>query len=164
MNAGRMLYAGTFDPVTSGHLDVIRRAASLADELIVGVLTNTSKRCYFTVEERFEMLRAATAGIAGVTIGGFGGLLADYVKETGVVAVVRGLRATTDFEYEIQMAQMNARLTDGITETIFLMTDPKYSFVSSSLIKEVFILGGDIRGLVPDEVLDYMTLHRKENV
>jgi pantetheine-phosphate adenylyltransferase len=162
MKTGRMLYAGTFDPVTSGHLDVIRRAAALADGLIVGVLANSAKRCYFTVDERFEMLRAATAGIEGVTIGGFNGLLADYVKESGVVAVVRGLRATTDFEYEIQMAQMNARLTDGSAETVFLMTDPKYSFVSSSLIKEVFLLGGDIKGLVPDEVLDYMTQHRKE--
>jgi pantetheine-phosphate adenylyltransferase len=162
MNTGKMLYAGSFDPVTSGHLDVIRRAASLSGELVVGVLTNAAKRCYFTEEERFDMLRAATAGIAGVTIDGFGGLLADYVRANGVVAVVRGLRATTDFEYELQMAQMNARLTGGEAETLFLMTDPKFSFVSSSLIKEVFVLGGDIRGLVPDEVLEYMTLHRKE--
>jgi pantetheine-phosphate adenylyltransferase len=156
-----MLYAGTFDPVTSGHLDVIRRAAALADELIVGVLTNSSKKCCFTVDERFEMLRIATAGIDGVTVDGFGGLLADYVKEKGVAAVVRGLRATTDFEYEIQMAQMNARLTGGAAETVFLMTNPKFSFVSSSLIKEVFTLGGDVRGLVPDEVLEYMKLHRR---
>jgi pantetheine-phosphate adenylyltransferase len=158
-----MLYAGTFDPVTSGHLDVIRRAAALADELIVGMLTNPAKRCYFTEEERFEMLRAATEDVDGtVVVDKFGGLLADYVKESGVVAVVRGLRATTDFEYEIQMAQMNARLTGGTAETLFLMTDPKFSFVSSSLIKEVFILGGDIKGLVPDRVLDYMNARRKD--
>jgi pantetheine-phosphate adenylyltransferase len=163
MKIGKMLYAGTFDPVTSGHLDVIRRAAALADELIVGVLMNSAKRCYFTERERFDMLRAATDGLEGVSIDGFGGLLADYVKENGVGAVVRGLRATTDFEYEIQMAQMNARLTEGAVETVFLMTDPKYSFVSSSLIKEVFILGGDVRGLVPDRVFEYMDLHRKES-
>jgi pantetheine-phosphate adenylyltransferase len=162
MKINRMLYAGTFDPVTSGHLDVIRRAAALADELIVGALMNPAKRCYFTEEERFDMLKLATAGLEGVTLGGFGGLLADYVKEIGASAVVRGLRATTDFEYELQMAQMNARLTGGTVETVFLMTDPKYSFVSSSLIKEVFTLGGDIAGLVPDGVFEYMNLHRKE--
>jgi pantetheine-phosphate adenylyltransferase len=162
MKIGKMLYAGTFDPVTSGHLDVIRRAAALADELIIGVLKNSSKRCYFAEHDRLAMLRIATGGIDGVTIDGFGGLLADYVKANGVGAVVRGLRATTDFEYEIQMAQMNARLTDGAVETVFLMTDPKYSFVSSSLIKEVFSLGGDVRGLVPDGVFEYMDLHRKE--
>jgi pantetheine-phosphate adenylyltransferase len=162
MKIGKMLYAGTFDPVTSGHLDVIRRASALADELVVGVLTNAAKRCYFSPAERLEMLRSATEGIEGVAVDEFGGLLADYVKKNGIGAVVRGLRATTDFEYEIQMAQMNARLTEGAVETVFLMTDPKYSFVSSSLIKEVFILGGDIKGLVPDSVYEYMSLHRKE--
>jgi pantetheine-phosphate adenylyltransferase len=164
MKISKMLYAGTFDPVTSGHLDVIRRASALTDELVVGVLNNSAKRCYFTSEERLEMIRFATKGIDGVTVDGFGGLLADYVKSSGVGAVIRGLRATTDFEYEIQMAQMNARLTDGAVETIFLMTDPKYSFVSSSLIKEVFILGGDIKGLVPDSVWEYMNAHRRESV
>jgi pantetheine-phosphate adenylyltransferase len=162
MKIGKMLYAGTFDPITSGHLDVIRRAAALADELVIGVLKNSAKRCYFTEHDRLAMLRIATGDIDGVTIDGFGGLLADYVKANSVGAVVRGLRATTDFEYEIQMAQMNARLTGGAVETVFLMTDPKYSFVSSSLIKEVFSLGGDIRGLVPDGVFEYMDLHRKE--
>jgi pantetheine-phosphate adenylyltransferase len=162
MKISRMLYAGTFDPVTSGHLDVIKRATALTDELIVGVLTNSAKHCYFTLEERLEMMRIATDGIGGITVDGFGGLLAYYVKENGIGAVVRGLRATTDFEYEIQMAQMNARLTDGSAETVFLMTDPQYSFVSSSLIKEVFILGGEIKGLVPAGVYDYMQSHRKE--
>jgi pantetheine-phosphate adenylyltransferase len=163
MKIARMLYAGTFDPVTSGHLDVIRRASTLTNELVVGVLTNSSKRCYFSAQERLDMLRAVTQGIEGVTVDEFGGLLADYVVKTGVGAVVRGLRATTDFEYEIQMAQMNARLTGGEVETVFLMTDPKYSFVSSSLIKEVFLLGGDIKGLVPEKVYEYMSLHRKES-
>jgi pantetheine-phosphate adenylyltransferase len=157
-----MLYAGTFDPLTSGHLDVIRRAAALTDELIVGVLSNAAKQCYFTLDERLEMIRVATDGIVGVTVDGFGGLLAEYVTENGVGAVVRGLRATMDFEYEIQMAQMNARLTSGNADTVFLMTDPKYSFVSSSLIKEVFILGGEIEGLVPAGVYKYMHSHRKE--
>ncbi|MDR1496336.1 MAG: pantetheine-phosphate adenylyltransferase, partial [Clostridiales Family XIII bacterium] len=106
MKIDKMLYAGTFDPVTSGHLDVIRRAVALTDELIVGVLMNSAKRCYYTEHERFDMLKIATYDLEGVTLGGFGGLLADYAKENGVGAVVRGLRATTDFEYEIQMAQM----------------------------------------------------------
>jgi pantetheine-phosphate adenylyltransferase len=162
MKISKMLYAGTFDPVTSGHLDVIERASSLTDELIVGVLKNSEKHSYFTMEERLDMLRAITEDIGGVTVDEFGGLLADYVVKNGVGAVVRGLRATTDFEYEIQMAQMNARLTRGAAETVFLMTDPKYSFVSSSLIKEVFTLGGNIQGLVPDKVYEYMSLHRKE--
>jgi pantetheine-phosphate adenylyltransferase len=108
------------------------------------------------------MIRIATDGIGGITVDGFGGLLADYVTENDVGAVVRGLRATMDFEYEIQMAQMNARLTGGNAETVFLMTDPKYSFVSSSLIKEVFILGGEIEGLVPAGVYKYMHAHRRE--
>ncbi|MDR0596328.1 MAG: pantetheine-phosphate adenylyltransferase [Clostridiales Family XIII bacterium] len=162
MKLKKMLYAGTFDPITSGHLDIIKRAAELADVLVVGVLTNSSKRCHFTLEERLEMIDIAVAGIDGVVVDSFGGLLADYAKDNNVDAVVRGLRATMDFEYELQMAQMNARLTGGEAETLFLMTDPKYSFVSSSLIKEVFFLGGEIKGLVPDEVYDYMCLHRKE--
>ncbi|MDR3224712.1 MAG: pantetheine-phosphate adenylyltransferase [Clostridiales Family XIII bacterium] len=162
MKISKMLYAGTFDPVTSGHLDVIRRATALADELVVGVLTNSAKQCYFSISERLEMIRIATDGIEGVTVDGFGGLLAEYVAENGIGAVVRGLRATMDFEYEKQMAQMNARLTSGNADTVFLMTDPKYSFVSSSLIKEVFILGGEIEGLVPAGVYKYMHAHRKE--
>jgi pantetheine-phosphate adenylyltransferase len=162
MKIYKMLYAGTFDPITSGHLDVILRASALADELVIGVLANSVKHCYFSREERVDMIKIATSGLKSVTVDVFDGLLADYVKRESIDAVVRGLRATMDFEYEIQMAQMNARLSDGGTETIFLMTDPKYSFVSSSIIKEVFALGGDIDGIVPDGVYEYMKKCRKE--
>ena len=152
----KVLYAGSFDPITNGHLDLINRAAKLGDHLIVGVIENMSKKPFFTVEERADMIRKATEHINNIEIDYFSGLLADYVKRNKIDVVVRGLRATMDFEYEIQMAQMNARLYNNDVETIFLMTCPDYSFVSSSIVKEVFTLKGDIRGLVPDKVLEYM--------
>jgi pantetheine-phosphate adenylyltransferase len=151
-----MLYAGTFDPITNGHLDLIRRGAAHADNLVVGVLQNRSKNPAYSLETRIRMVRAATEGINGVVIDSFDGLLADYVKANDIGIVLRGLRATTDFEYEIQMAQMNARLYGVGVETIFLMTDPAHSFISSSIVKEVFALGGDIEGLVPAAVLEIM--------
>jgi len=152
----KVLYAGSFDPITNGHLDLINRAAKLGDHLIVGVIENHSKKAFFSVEERKDMIVAATSHIPNVEVDDFSGLLADYVKKNNVDVVVRGLRATMDFEYEIQMAQMNARLYNNDVETIFLMTSPDYSFVSSSIVKEVFMLNGDIKGLVPDKVLEYM--------
>lgn len=152
----KMLYAGSFDPITNGHLDLIQRAARLCDELVVGVIENKSKSPIFTPEERMNMIRAITYGMENVTVDCFDGLLAHYVKNNNIQAVVRGLRAATDFEYEIQMAQMNARLYNKNVETIFLMTSPDYSFISSSMMKEVFSLDGDISGLVPDEVLRCM--------
>ena len=152
----KVLYAGSFDPITNGHLDLINRAAKLGDHLIVGVIENRSKKAFFTVEERIDMIRTATGHISNIQVDGFSGLLADYVKQNGIDVVVRGLRATMDFEYEIQMAQMNARLYNHDVETIFLMTSPDYSFVSSSIVKELFMLNGEIKGLVPDKVLEYM--------
>lgn len=152
----KVLYAGSFDPITNGHLDLINRAAKLGDQLIVGVIGNQSKKPFFTVEERVDMIQKATDHIPNIEVDHFSGLLADYVKMNHVDVVVRGLRATMDFEYEIQMAQMNARLYNNDVETIFLMTCPDYSFVSSSIVKEVFTLNGDIKGLVPDKVLEYM--------
>lgn len=152
----KVLYAGSFDPITNGHLDLINRAAKLGDHLIVGVIQNQSKQGFFTVEERVDMIRAAISHIPNIEVDHFSGLLADYVKKNGIDVVVRGLRATMDFEYEIQMAQMNARLYNNDVETVFLMTSPDYSFVSSSIVKEVFMLNGDIKGLVPDKVLEYM--------
>lgn len=152
----KVLYAGSFDPITNGHLDLINRAAKLGDHLIVGVIGNQSKKPFFTVEERVDMIRETISHIPNVEVDSFNGLLADYVKKNNVDVVVRGLRATMDFEYEIQMAQMNARLYNNDVETIFLMTSPDYSFVSSSIVKEVFMLNGDIKGLVPDMVLEYM--------
>jgi len=154
----KVLYAGSFDPVTNGHLDLINRAAKLGDHLIVGVIQNQSKHPFFTVEERMDMITKTTSHIKNIEVDSFNGLLADYVKRNNIDVVVRGLRATMDFEYEIQMAQMNARLYNNDVETVFLMTCPDYSFVSSSIVKEVFTLNGDIKGLVPDKVLEYMEI------
>ena len=152
----KALYPGSFDPLTMGHLNIIRRAAKLYDELTIGVVSNPSKASMFTLEEREEMLKDALRDLPNVKVDHFSGLLADYVNRMGFDVVVRGLRATTDFEYEIQMAQMNARLFNESVETVFLMTDPQYSFISSSVVKEVQSLGGCIDGLVPDEILKRM--------
>lgn len=148
----KALYAGSFDPVTNGHLNIIERAAKMYDSLTVAIAVNPHKTGFFTFEERVEIVREVTRHIPNVKVDTFSGLLADYVNENGFIAYVRGLRATTDFENELQMAQMNARLFTGETETIFLMTDPKYSFISSSLIKEVASFGGSVDGLVPEYV------------
>jgi len=154
--AKKALYAGSFDPLTNGHLDLIYRAANLCDELVVGVIENPQKTGYLAISERKKLIEEETRHMSNVKIVSFCGLLADYVNESGFDIVVRGLRATMDFEYEIQMAQMNARLYNKNVETIFLMTNPNYSFISSSMIKEVFSLNGDISGLVPENVLQYM--------
>ena len=131
----KILYAGSFDPITNGHLDLINRGSKLCDHLTIGVLQNKSKNPFFTIEERMEMIRSCTSHLDNITIDCFSGLLADYVKANDINLVLRGLRAAMDFEYEIQMAQMNARLFDEKVETIFLMTNPVYSFVSSSIVK-----------------------------
>jgi pantetheine-phosphate adenylyltransferase len=143
---------GSFDPVTNGHLDVIERASRLYDEVTVAVLINTSKQGLFAVEERIDMLREVTAGLGNVVVDSFHGLLVDHCRERQIPVVVKGLRAVSDFDYELQMAQMNHRL--GELETLFVATNPEYSFLSSSLVKEVAKFGGDVRGLVPDPVLD----------
>lgn len=152
----KWLYSGSFDPMTNGHMDLIVRASGLCDELVVGVIENKSKTPMFTIEERMAMIRSATAHLSNVKVDSFRGLLADYVNENEFQAVVRGLRAAMDFEYEIQMAQMNARLYNEKVENIFLMTSPVYSFVSSSMVKEVFLLKGDVKGLVPNIILECM--------
>jgi pantetheine-phosphate adenylyltransferase len=151
-----MLYAGTFDPITNGHLDIIRRGAAICDELIVGVLNNLSKRPQYTADERKEMIRVSTTSVDNIVIDRFEGLLADYVNKNRIDAVLRGLRASMDFEYEMQMAQMNARLYNDGVETVFLMTDPAFSFLSSSIVKEVFGLGGNVDHLVPEPALTIM--------
>lgn len=156
MKTTKMLYAGTFDPITNGHLDLIQRGSKMCDELVIGVLTNKSKSPVFTTEERVEMIKMCTKEIPNIAIDHFDGLLADYVKMNDINIVLRGLRMSMDFEYEMQMAQMNARLYDGNVETVFLMTAPDYSFVSSSIVKEVFFLKGDVDGLVPPPVLAFM--------
>ena len=149
----KALYAGSFDPITNGHLNIIERAAKMYDSFTVAIVVNPNKRGFFSIDERVEIVRKVTEHLPNVSVDKFDGLLADYVNSNCFVAVVRGLRATTDFENELQMAQMNARLFSGNTETIFLMTDPEYSFISSSLIKEVASYGGCVDGLVPDYVV-----------
>ncbi|KDR94045.1 Phosphopantetheine adenylyltransferase [Peptoclostridium litorale DSM 5388] len=146
------VYPGSFDPITKGHLDIIKRGSKLFDKLIVAVLNNSQKKCMFTFEERVEMLREITAEMENVEIDAFSGLLIDYCKKKRVNAIVRGLRAISDFEYELQMAQMNRQLNSE-TETIFLTTSTKYSFLSSTLVKEVAGLNGDISEFVPSIVL-----------
>lgn len=160
----RALYSGSFDPPTNGHLDIIVRASKMFDELIVGVARNPSKIPLFTVEERVKMIQDCISYIPNVRVVHFGGLLAHFVNREGFDAVVRGLRATSDFEYEIQMAQMNARLFRPGTESVFLMTSPRYSFISSSMIKEVVSLGGRADGLVPPNVLEAIKKKYREGV
>lgn len=143
---------GSFDPVTNGHLDVFTRAARIADEVVVAVLVNRNKAGMFSVEERIEILQEVTAPLPNVRIDSFHGLLVDYCRENDIQAIVKGLRAISDFDYELQMAQMNHRLAE--IETLFVSTNPQYSYLSSSLIKEVARYGGDVSGLVPQAVLD----------
>jgi pantetheine-phosphate adenylyltransferase len=146
----RAVCPGSFDPVTNGHLDIIGRASRLFDEVIVGVLINQSKTGLFTVEERIDMLRDATASYGNVRIGSFQGLLVDFCRAQEAAVVVKGLRAVSDFDYELKMAQMNIGLA-GV-ETLFMPTNPLYSFLSSSLVKEVAKWGGDVSPHVPDAV------------
>ncbi len=148
----KALYAGSFDPVTNGHLNIIERAARMYDSLTVAIAINPQKTGFFTIEERAEIVREVTKHIPNVEVDTFSGLTADYVNEKGFTAYIRGLRNTADFESELQMAHMNARLFTCGTETVFLMTDPEHSFISSSLVKEVASLGGNVEGLVPEYV------------
>lgn len=149
----RAIYPGSFDPVTFGHLDIIRRAASLVDELIVGVLNNNAKSPLFSVEERVKMLVEVTKDINNVKIVPFEGLLVDFANRMEADMVVRGLRAITDFEYELQMAQTNHKLSPSV-ETIFLTTSLEYSYLSSTIVKEVAVFGGDISQFVPEIVIN----------
>jgi len=151
----RVVCPGSFDPVTNGHLDIISRAASLFDEVIVAVLRNLSKNGLFTAEERVEMLREVLKGQPNVRVARFDGLTVDFCRENGASAIVKGLRAVSDFDYEMQMAQMNYRQA-GV-ETLFMTTNPLYAFLSSSLIKDIAKYGGDVSGLVPDTVLERLT-------
>ena len=142
---------GSFDPVTMGHLDVFERASRMSDQVIVAVLVNKKKSSLFTLDERIEMLTEATSHLPNVSVDSFYGLLVDYCRDHNVNAIVKGLRAVSDFDYELQMAQMNYRLTQ--VETCFISTNPLYSYLSSSLVKEVATHGGNVSGLVPDVVL-----------
>lgn len=158
MNTVKAIYPGSFDPVTNGHLDLIARGSKIFDHLVVAILRNSSKNPLFTVEERVEMLTEGVASLNNVSIATFDGLLVEFAREQQAQAVLRGIRAISDYEYELQMALMNRRLAPEL-ETIFLMPDGKYSFVSSRLVKEVFELGGSVEGLVPKLVIDRLKQH-----
>ena len=147
----KAIYTGSFDPLTNGHMDIITRASKLYDKLVIGVIFNPSKKSMFTLEEREEMIRKVTKDLPNVEVDHFSGLLADYVNENKFDVVVRGLRATTDFEYEIQMSQTNHKLEPEV-ETMFLTTNLKYSYLSSTIVREVAAFGGDISQFVPETV------------
>ena len=149
----RAIYPGSFDPVTLGHLDIIKRSASMVDELIVGVLNNKAKSPLFSVEERVKMLEEVTKDISNIKVVPFEGLLVDFARQMDAKMVVRGLRAITDFEYELQMAQTNHKLAPSV-ETIFLTTSLEYSYLSSTIVKEVATFGGDISQFVPEVVMN----------
>jgi pantetheine-phosphate adenylyltransferase len=143
----RAVCPGSFDPVTNGHIDIVSRASFLFDEVVVAVGVNKSKNRLFSPEERIEMLTEACRDFPNVKVDGFTGLLTTFCQERGIHAIVKGLRAVSDFDYELQMAQMNSSLAD--IETVFVPTSPEYSFLASSLVKEVAMFGGDVSGLIP---------------
>jgi pantetheine-phosphate adenylyltransferase len=149
----RAIYPGSFDPVTYGHLDIIKRSSELVDELIVGVLNNNAKSPLFSVEERVKMLNEVVEDLQNVKVVPFEGLLVEFAKRMDAKMIVRGLRAITDFEYELQMAQTNQKLS-GELETVFLTTSLQYSYLSSTIVKEVAAFGGDISQFVPETVID----------
>ena len=153
----RAVCPGSFDPVTNGHVDVISRAAGLYDELVVAVLVNPGKAGLFTVDERMDLLREAVAEMPNVTIDSFQGLLVDYCRAHEIPVIVKGLRAVSDFEYELQMAQMNRELAN--IETLFVPTAPQVGHLSSSLVKQIAIFGGDVSRLVPKAVNDRLLEH-----
>ena len=157
----RAIYPGSFDPVTYGHLDIIKRSANIVDELVVGVLYNKAKIPLFSVEERVKMLGEATKELDNVKIIPFEGLLIDFAREMDAKVIVRGLRAITDFEYELQMAQTNRKLSPEV-ETLFMTTGLEYSYLSSTTVKEVASFGGDISQFVPEFVADQVTEKMKE--
>ncbi len=149
----KAIYPGSFDPLTLGHMDIIERSAKIVDELVVGVLNNSAKNSLFSIEERVSMIKEMTAGIPNLTVASFDGLLVDYMKEINATIIVRGLRAVTDFEYELQIAQTN-HVENPDVETIFLTTSLKYSYLSSTIVKEFASYGGDISKFVPARLID----------
>ena len=151
MNKGIAIYPGSFDPPTNGHLDLIQRGSKIFEELVVAILRNSEKSPMFSVAERLEMLRALTADLRNVRIDTFNGLMVEYAKSIDAICILRGIRAISDYEYELQMALMNRKLEPTL-ETVFMMPADKYSYVSSRLVREVAQAGGPVKGLVPDVV------------
>ncbi len=148
---GLAVYPGSFDPITNGHLDIIHRAATMFDRLVVAVLRNTEKQCLFSIEDRVTLIRESLQGVPNVEVDAFDGLLVEYVRAKGARHILRGIRALSDFEYEFQMALMNRRLAPEV-DTVFLMPREEYTYLSSRLVREVARLGGPVEGLVPAPV------------
>ena len=157
----RAIYPGSFDPVTNGHVDIILRSSKIVDKLIVGVLNNSAKKSLFSVEERVSMLKELTKDLPNVEVTSFDGLLVDYMREIDASIIVRGLRAVTDFEYELQIAQTN-HIENTDIETIFLTTNLQYSYLSSTIVKEFASYGGDISKFVPEQLVD--RIYEKYNI
>lgn len=157
----RAIYPGSFDPVTNGHVDIILRSSKIVDKLIVGVLNNSAKKSLFSVEERVSMLKELTKDLPNVEVTSFNGLLVDYMREIDASIIVRGLRAVTDFEYELQIAQTN-HIENTDIETIFLTTNLQYSYLSSTIVKEFASYGGDISKFVPEQFVD--RIYEKYNI
>ncbi|OGI10098.1 MAG: pantetheine-phosphate adenylyltransferase [Candidatus Melainabacteria bacterium RIFCSPLOWO2_02_FULL_35_15] len=151
----KVLYPGSFDPITNGHVDVIKRIAKLFDEVIVAVLNNQSKEEFIPLEDRLRLVKEAIENIKNVSVESFSGLTVKYAKSRNANVIVRGLRAPSDFEYELEMSQINYFLSNGL-ETLFIMTNPKYSFIRSSRVKELVNLGGEVKELVPNVVFKYL--------
>ncbi len=157
----RAVYPGSFDPITFGHLDIIERSSKMVDELVVGVLCNSAKNSLFSLEERVNMIKEMTKDLPNVRVESFDGLLVDYVKQIDASIIIRGLRAVTDFEYELQLAQINHVQNEDI-ETVFLITNLKYSYLSSTIVKEIASYGGDISKFVPEQLMDRIYAKYKE--
>lgn len=157
----KAIYPGSFDPLTLGHVDIIERSARIVDELVVGVLNNSAKNSLFSLEERVSMIKEITGHLPNVTVASFDGLLVDYMKEIDATIIVRGLRAVTDFEYELQIAQTN-HVENPDVETIFLTTSLQYSYLSSTIVKEFASYGGDISKFVPEQFID--RIYAKYNI
>lgn len=155
MAKGKAIYPGTFDPVTFGHLDVLERAAKLFDTVIISVAKSTPKGTLFTLEERIQMVRAAAPKVKNIEVTGFDGLLVDFARKKKAGAIIRGLRAISDFEYEFQMALTNRKIAPDI-ETVFLMPGEKYSYISSTLVREIAKYGGDVKDFVPSGVVKFL--------
>ncbi|HIS62979.1 MAG TPA: pantetheine-phosphate adenylyltransferase [Candidatus Scybalomonas excrementigallinarum] len=156
------LYPGSFDPITLGHLDVVKRAASVFDRLVIGVLNNKAKSPLFSVEERVKILEEVTQELPNVSIGSFSGLTVDYASQIGATVIVRGLRAITDFEFELQLSQTNRKLNPNV-DTMFFTTSEEYAYLSSTSVKEIALFGGAFEQFVPERVIPYMREKYKKN-